>query len=615
MNDLAQKLEDLIGQMNGGDDNLSVLSSHLSSRSISGSDDWQVIHSELVSAGFPPDIISEQREYIQKWLINAAMAGRIDLESQEEPRQRSRINHPADPPQVDDGAESIPTTELGASNLASSNDSIRTTRHNSVYAQDMQVLPTTASSKKTSTKWTKSLAAKLKYATLDPSHALNAAVWRGDARSVKSILSSSSKIDKSESYWSGILINCLQQSNTEIFRDLIQFAGAQDLENHLWECVWFAINQEKAEEIGILLTEGVRFDEPQTVKAMALVTQNFVEMIFTKWGDTWDHEGYAHHFLFNTAKYGCENIFQSLVARYGGINAPVNETTAFHLACRSGNTKSIQLALELGANVNTMDDRGDNPLHALILGGENKLYDTGTNIRLLIKNGAALHGKSRTGQTALHLAAKCAHTKAIEVLVQMGLDIDLRNADGNTPLHLACNPEWVTRSVERFLPSSLKRKSSERTMIVFTSGEAKLEDPRDETYHHGQGEGAIRLILGYGASVNVRGRENVSPLHLAAESSDAGRIKALLEYGADPLAIDDYGWTTLHFAVISKSQDSIDLLQPYRIDPYRKASVSIIGTHEDKMDVFDLMRVVNKHPRRAAVHLDQDDDRKTDSAR
>ncbi|RJE17457.1 Ankyrin repeat protein [Aspergillus sclerotialis] len=580
MNDLAQKLDDLIGLLNGGDDNLSVLSSHISSRSVPTSDDWQEIYSELVRVGFPPDVLSEQREYIQRWLANAAMAGRIEVQTQEEARQRARINQQAEPSQANDGAESITTAGLGTSSLPSRSDSVRTSQRYSVYRQDMQGLPTATGSKKASTKWTKSLATKLKYVTLDPSDTLGKAVWRGDARSVKSILSSSNKIDKSESYWFRLLYTCIKQGNAEIFRDLMQFGGAPDLNNHLEDCIWIAISRKRVEEIGILLTNE---------------------------GDTLDHEGYAHYFLFNAAKHGHENVFQSLVARYRGINAPVNDTTAFHLACRSGNTKSIQFALELGANVNTMDAQGDSPLHALILGGGSKRYNTGTNIMLLTKNSAALHRESRTGQTALHLAAKYTHTKAIEVLVQIGLDIEIRNADGNTPLHLACNPEWVTRSVERFVPARLKRKISTCTMIDFRSlGDRKLVDPREETYHPGQREDAIRLLLSYGAWVNIRGRDNITPLHLAAASSNAGRIRALLEYGADPLAIDDYGWTPLHFAVISTSQDAIDRLLPYSIDPYKTALVSIIGTHEDKMDVFDLIRIVNGFFRREEVHLDRD---------
>lgn len=107
----------------------------------------------------------------------------------------------------------------------------------------------------------------------------------------------------------------------------------------------------------------------------------------------------------------------------------------------------------------------------------------------------------------------------------------------------------------------------------------------------------------------------MAPLHLATESSHGRRVKALLEYGADPFAIDDYGWNPLHFAVTSASQETVDLLLPYRIDPYKTALVRIIGTHEDKMDVFDLVRIVNRYLRQNDIHLDRDRIKNTSTSR
>lgn len=92
------------------------------------------------------------------------------------------------------------------------------------------------------------------------------------------------------------------------------------------------------------------------------------------------------------------------------------------MACRSGNPRSIQLALELGANISTTDGQGNKSLHALVVGNRDEKHDTGPNLRLLIMNGASPDEKSQMGQTALHLAARTAHIKAMEALMHMGLD-------------------------------------------------------------------------------------------------------------------------------------------------------------------------------------------------
>lgn len=117
-----------------------------------------------------------------------------------------------------------------------------------------------------------------------------------------------------------------------------------------------------------------------------------------------DHDKYAHHFLYNAAKYGHESVFRSLVEQYGGINAPLQKTTAFHMACKSGNLKSIRLALELGGNVTITDENVYKPLHALVIGGEDENKIVGLNIQLLVKNGASIDDNLPNGQTALSLA-------------------------------------------------------------------------------------------------------------------------------------------------------------------------------------------------------------------
>jgi ankyrin repeat protein len=52
-------------------------------------------------------------------------------------------------------------------------------------------------------------------------------------------------------------------------------------------------------------------------------------------------------------------------------------------------------------------------------------------------------------------------------------------------------------------------------------------------------EEAVRLLLRYGASVDPREKENATQLHIASESSDTCRMKAILECGGDLQGADD----------------------------------------------------------------------------
>jgi hypothetical protein len=142
------------------------------------------------------------------------------------------------------------------------------------------------------------------------------------------------------------------------------------------------LNQKNAEATVVLSENQVPFYGRVVAEAMIFLPEIAVKRPFTRTDIDLNHDEYAHFFLFNAAEYGHEHIFCPLVAQYGGINVPVNETTAFHMACRSVNPRSINLALELGANVSTTEGQGNKPLHALVTGNKDKKYATGANLRL-----------------------------------------------------------------------------------------------------------------------------------------------------------------------------------------------------------------------------------------
>ena len=43
-----------------------------------------------------------------------------------------------------------------------------------------------------------------------------------------------------------------------------------------------------------------------------------------------------------------------------------------------------------------------------------------------------------SGATALHVAAQCGQSSAIQALVDLGADVDMASDDGSTPLYMAC---------------------------------------------------------------------------------------------------------------------------------------------------------------------------------
>src|SRR6266436_1718120 len=70
-----------------------------------------------------------------------------------------------------------------------------------------------------------------------------------------------------------------------------------------------------------------------------------------------------------------------------------------HWAALRGETKSIEMMIKLGADVNASDDQGKTPLHDACLKGHS---DT---VRLLLDHGANIGARDKNGATPLHDAA------------------------------------------------------------------------------------------------------------------------------------------------------------------------------------------------------------------
>jgi ankyrin repeat protein len=66
----------------------------------------------------------------------------------------------------------------------------------------------------------------------------------------------------------------------------------------------------------------------------------------------------------------------------------------------------------------------------------------------------------------------------------------------------------------------------------------------------------VRVLLAYGADVNGRSREGLTPLHYAVRSGKLPLIRLLLDHGADVNAPDPAGLTPVHH--LAKSRAKID---------------------------------------------------------
>lgn len=146
--------------------------------------------------------------------------------------------------------------------------------------------------------------------------------------------------------------------------------------------------------------------------------------------DSDDDGSTGFHFA---ASLGNTPIMELLINR--GANLSLTNkfgATALHFACMSGRIDAVDLMLlKDPTSVNAVDKEFWSPLHVGV--------SSVSIIKTLLSKGASVFAQNSRGWTALHLAAEKGCTSSIEVLLTEGkAQIDSKDEDGNTPLHLAC---------------------------------------------------------------------------------------------------------------------------------------------------------------------------------
>ena len=208
--------------------------------------------------------------------------------------------------------------------------------------------------------------------------------------------------------------------------------------------------------------------------------------------------------------------------------------------------------------------------------------DVGTLLHLFAQNGAVdsvernvnrLHYtiESKTAkfrQTALHLAAgaNCdsekipRYVKICKVLVQAGANVNARDRDEKTPLHLAAE-SW--------------KDKSDICKVLIEAG--AIVDAEDKDYfsplHCAFNVEVCKVLLQAGANVNARGFNERTPIFLNVEDDEHLDIcKVLVEAGANLDAKDFYQHSPLHCAVMNAQLENVEFLLEHgaQIDPKDK---------------------------------------------
>ena len=321
--------------------------------------------------------------------------------------------------------------------------------------------------------------------------------------------------------------------------------------------------------------------------------------------------------LFRAAKQGYCRITRVLTEAGADVNARDKSGASVLLSTISSNhrrlSKVVTLLLELGADVHSQDSAGDTALAAAAARG---LSET---VKLILDHNPHVDTSNRAGETALTLTAAAEATlegsrpydkkgnriddrirmaaateeysRTMELLLDYGASVDLKNEAGNTALTLAAakgKPDAVKLLLKHGANINISNGAENTALILAALTNATLVEfglrvyrsdaKLGPTIYHS--DAAFRMtaamkrkteimqfLLDHGASIDSKNKDGDTALILAAKEGQLDVVKFLLSHGADAHAMNKDGDTALFLTAHNWHPEVYQLLLEHLSEP------------------------------------------------
>uniref|UniRef100_A0A1Y1NLE7 Uncharacterized protein n=1 Tax=Photinus pyralis TaxID=7054 RepID=A0A1Y1NLE7_PHOPY len=280
-------------------------------------------------------------------------------------------------------------------------------------------------------------------------------------------------------------------------------------------------------------------------------------------------EGYV--FLRGAIKNDQPEIAKLLL---NGCNVMVNSRntltdTPLHFAVRNGNLEIVDMLLDRHAEINAKNVDGTTPLHIAVENGHENL------VKLLLERGADVNIEDRYGRSVLYVAAANKHCIIVRRILEFCPDV--RSKSNRTALHVAVR-ERCCLIVEYLLEYGfyIERENVndyELLDAAVTEGYlgiveqllkygADVDTPLHKATKN-KVEGAVNLLVNYGADVNYKDMHGRTAIFYAARNTDLNIFYLLLP-NSDTSIIDKDGQSLLHFTALETDELSTDAVDNAR---------------------------------------------------
>ncbi len=229
-----------------------------------------------------------------------------------------------------------------------------------------------------------------------------------------------------------------------------------------------------------------------------------------------------------------------------GVNIHAQDNagnSSLFMAAKEGRIDIAKLLVQKGAIIDIKNTSGETPLQRSI--DNLRFYDIRYSkqrpdeeielIYFLIEKGANVHITLKDRNSPLHTAAKKNLEKLVIKLLNKGLNIDAKNAQGQTPLYVAAADIGEGYMSDYLIMVKLLVAKGANVHIKLKNGDTLLHLATND-------EELLRTLIKKGLNVNEQNLEGNTALHIAA-GQNLATPQILIELGADQYIKNNKGET------------------------------------------------------------------------